>query len=214
MPLALLALLAAGAIWLVSYLLWPTWRAAPAIGPSRLPISVGGVLFNVPADAIRMKVQRRSGPQDRIDLTFVYPSLAAPGPAPHVSADTIESAPPAPDRIFLSIAERGDGLSPDERNATVYPRYLQGDARVEEGLSIRAFSDASPYRGEDLVAATDPAFTARCTRDAMTPGICLTERRLAGADLTFRFPRVWLSDWRGVAQAIDRLAIQIAGRSR
>src|SRR4051812_20725591 len=68
----------------VAYLLWPTWQAGASTGPKQLPITVGGVLFNVPSDAIRMRLQRRSGAQDRIDLAFAYPSLSPPDKQRHV----------------------------------------------------------------------------------------------------------------------------------
>jgi hypothetical protein len=32
----------------------------------------GGTLFNLPTSAIRMKIQRHSGPQERIDLDFLW----------------------------------------------------------------------------------------------------------------------------------------------
>jgi hypothetical protein len=35
--------------------------------------------------------------------------------------------------------------------------------------------------------------------------MCLHERRIGGADVTLRFPREWLSDWRAVADGLDRL---------
>src|SRR4051812_24831230 len=54
----------------VAYMLWPA-RAAIAPDAPSLPITVGGVSFNVPPAAIRFKVQRRPGAQPRIDLTFV-----------------------------------------------------------------------------------------------------------------------------------------------
>jgi hypothetical protein len=41
--------------------------------------------------------------------------------------------------------------------------------------------------------------------------MCLSERRVGGADLTFRFPRSWLSQWRDVAEALDRLSAQLRG---
>ena len=69
--------------------------------------------------------------------------------------------------------------------------------------------EGSPYGGEDLFSSNAPDISARCTRDAATPGMCLSERRLDGADLTFRFPRSWLSDWRGVATAMDRIVARI-----
>jgi len=41
--------------------------------------------------------------------------------------------------------------------------------------------------------------------------MCLSERRIDDADLTFRFPRSWLKQWRDLANAMDRLVIQLHG---
>jgi hypothetical protein len=116
------------------------------------------------------------------------------------------------DRIFLSIAAHHDALSPEQRTATIYPRYLDQAATTrEDGLTMRMFRTDTPYGNEDLYSGTSPALAARCTRDAATPGMCLSERRVDGADLTFRFPRSWLSQWRDVADAMDRLTVQLRG---
>ncbi|MBR1125624.1 hypothetical protein JQ628_29160 [Bradyrhizobium lablabi] len=212
-PIIIGATLAAGAIALVAYLLWPTWGTVNAGGPERLPVSVGGTVFNVPAAAIRRKIQRHSGPQERVDLGFIFPSLMPPEAPRHVSADTVEEQPQPIDRIFLSISAHRDSLAPDMRVRTIYPRYLeQASAQVEDGLTMRAFKDGSPYASEDMFFGTNPALIARCTRDAATPGMCLSERRIEGADLIFRFPRSWLSQWRDVAAAMERLTAQVYGR--
>ena len=180
--------------------------------PARLPVSVGGTLFNVPTPAIRRKIQRHSGPQERVDLSFTFPSLEAPEAPKHVSADTVEEKVQPIDRIFLSIAAHHDTLAPDIRVRTIYPRYLeQASTPGEDGLTMRAFRDGSPYGNEDLFVANAPSLIARCTRDAATPGMCLSERRVDGADLTFRFPRSWLAQWRDVANAMDRLTVQLHG---
>jgi hypothetical protein len=198
------------AIALVAYLLWPTWGTDSSSGPARLPVSIGGTLFNVPTAAVRMKIQRHTGPQERVDLSFLYPSLEAPEAPRHVSADTVDDKVQPIDRIFLSISAHHDSLAPDIRVRTIYPRYLeQAPTQVDDALSMRAFRDGSPYSGEDLFSA--PALNARCTRDDMTPGMCLSERRVDSADLTFRFPRSWLSQWRDVATAMDRLTVQLHG---
>nr|WP_249125599.1 hypothetical protein [Bradyrhizobium manausense] len=211
-PFAVGGVLAAGAIALVAYLLWPTWSTGGSDAPDRLPVSVGGTLFNLPHEAIRMKIQRHSGPQERIDLDFLYPSLEAPNGPTHVTADTVDTAMQPIDRIFLSIAAHHDALSPEQRTATIYPRYLEPSATTpSDGLTMRPFRSDTPYDGEDLYSAGSPALTARCTRDAATPGMCLSERRVDGADLTFRFPRNWLSQWRDVAEAMDRLTVQLRG---
>jgi hypothetical protein len=204
--------MAAGAIALVAYLLWPTWGPDASSGPARLPVSIGGTLFNVPTLAIRMKIQRHTGPQERVDLSFGYPSLEPPDAPKHVSADTVEEAVQPIDRIFLSISAHHDTLAPDTRVRTIYPRYLeQASTPGEDGLTARAFRDGTPYSKEDLFLASSPNLTARCTRDAATPGMCLSERRIDGADLTFRFPRSWLAQWREVASAMERLTVQLNG---
>ena len=211
-PIAMAGAVAAGAIALVAYLLWPTWGTDRASGPARLPVSVGGTLFNVPTAAVRMNIQRHTGPQERVDLAFTFPSLEPPEASRHVSADTVDEKVQPIDRIFLSIAAHHDSLAPDMRVRTIYPRYLEKASNpVDDGLTMQGFRDVSPYGNEDLFSAPSSGFNARCTRDATTPGMCLSERRIDGADLTFRFPRSWLAQWRNVATALDRLTAQLRG---
>lgn len=206
------ATVTATAVALVAYLLWPTWAARPASAPDRFPVSVGGTLFNVPTAAIRRKIQRHSGPQERVDLNFLFPSLEPPDLPKHVSADTVEEKVQAIDRIFVSISAHHDALAPDTRVRTIYPRYLApASTPVDDALTMRSFREGSPYANEDLFSATAPGLDARCSRDGLTPGMCLSERRVDGADLTFRFPRSWLSQWRDVANAMNRLTAQMQG---
>jgi hypothetical protein len=196
-PILLGCAVAAGAIALVAYLLWPTWGTDVSSAPARLPVSIGATLFNAPTEAIRMKIQRHSGPQERVDLAFSFPSLAPPEAPKHLSADTVDEAVQPIDRIFLSIAAHHDTLAPDMRVRNIYPRYLeQASTPGEDGLTMRAFREGTPYGGEDLFFANTPN---------------ITERRIDGADLTFRFPRSWLSQWRDVANAMDRLTAQMRG---
>jgi hypothetical protein len=212
LPVMLACAAAAGAITLVAYLLWPTWGSDAASIPERLPVSVGATIFNVPTAAIRMKIQRHSGPQERVDLSFAYPSLEASDAPRHVSADVVEEAIQPIDRIFLSIAAHNDTLAPEMRVRTIYPRYLeQASTPGQDGLVMRAFRDGTPYSREDLFFSDSPSLSARCTRDGSTSGMCLSERRIDGADLTFRFPRSWLARWREVAGAMDRLTAQLHG---
>src|SRR5262245_1804821 len=75
-----LALLLCGAAF-VAYVLWPRWPAPPiAADAPALPVTIGGTLFNVPPAALRLPVQRRAGAHERIDLAFLWPSLAPPDP--------------------------------------------------------------------------------------------------------------------------------------
>jgi hypothetical protein len=211
-PIMLAGMLTAGAIALVAYLLWPTWGAQASSNPASLPVSIGGTLFNVPTMAVRMKIQRHSGPQERVDLSFAFPSLEAPEAPKHVSVETVEEGVQPIDRIFLSISAHHDAMAPETRLQTIYPRYLEQTAVPgKDGVTMRAFRDGSPYSNEDLFLANGPGLDARCTRDTTTPGMCLSERRVEGADLTFRFPRSWLAQWRDVASAMDRLTTELHG---
>jgi len=212
-PLTLALCIAVAAVALVTYLLWPTWtapRAGDPGDPGELPVSVGATLFNVPTYALRRKVQKHSGRQERIDLDFAYPSLGPPPTPQRADVAGADAAVPAIDVLFLSIAVGDDTVSPDERLRTIYPRYLDAaaPARPDE-LSVTPFRDGTPYAGEDLAVAAAPALVARCTRDAATPGMCMSERRIGGADLTFRFPRKWLAHWQDVAETMERLVARL-----
>jgi hypothetical protein len=213
LPVLLAGAIAATALVIIAYLLWPTWEADGTKGPARLPVSIGSTLFNVPSASIRMKVQHHSGAQERIDLSFRYPSLEPPEAPKHLSAADVDDAAMQPiDRIFLSITAHHDSLAPDIRARTIFPRYLEQTSTVgEDGLTMRAFRETSPYGGEDLFSGGPPEVIARCSRETTTPGMCLSERRVEGADLTFRFPRSWLAHWREVADAMDRLTEQLRG---
>ena len=68
-----------------------------------VPITVAGVVFNVPPAAIRVPVQRRPGAQERIDLVFLWPSFDPPDPEAaekHAPADELQPI----DRLFVTIA--------------------------------------------------------------------------------------------------------------
>jgi hypothetical protein len=166
--------------------------------------------FNVPPAAIRFKMQRRAGPQARVDLVFLWPRLEPPTP---VTAVALADAPKVTERIFVTIAGSDNTLPPAERLKAIYPRYVvPGPAIDMGGLQVRAFRSGTPYQGEDLIydPATPARLLMRCTQSfAATPGTCLHERRLGSADVTVRFPRDWLSDWRATADGIDRLIAKL-----
>lgn len=211
------------ALGYVGYVLWPRWPG-PVVAPNApsLPIIVGGTAFNVPPAAIRRPVQRKPGTQERIDLVFVWPSLAPPASAaeagPQGASASIEAARPL-ERIFLAIAASDGGPSPLERMQTIYRRYLAPETlSAPNGLIMLAFRKDTPYQGEDMLYTPDmpERFILRCTRDGLgpTPGTCLHERRVGGADITVRFPRAWLADWPSVVDGIDRLISRLQSHTR
>jgi hypothetical protein len=214
LPLLLVAL-ALVALGYVAYVLWPRWpEVAAAPDAPALPIVVGGVTFNVPPKAVRIKVQHHPGPHERVDLAFLWPSLAPPERTGTREASAAVTA----DRIFVTIAETAGALPPTERLTVIYPRYAIGKpSTTTEGLAELNFRDGSPYQGEDLFY--DPIgpdrFLARCnrSRNPLTPASCLLEKFVGGASVTVRFPRDWLTDWRLVASGIERLIDQLRART-
>ena len=221
-PFLLLVLIVAAAVGCVSYLLWPTWPSdPPALDVPALPLTIGGVLFEVPPAAIRTKLQRHAGQHERIDLVFSWPQLSPPPdnrglrdnrPIDEENA-TAALAEAENDRLFVTIVSLAAVLPPLESLRTIYPRYVAAQAAAgPDGLAVLPFRSATPYDGEDLVyAANDPQqFLARCTRAAgAVPGTCISERAVDGAQISIRFPRDWLSDWRNVAASFDRLTAQL-----
>jgi hypothetical protein len=210
LPILMLAVVIAGAATYVSYVLWPRWPKTPVVANApALPIVVGNVTFNVPPAAIRVAMQRRPGAQERIDLAFLWPSLAPPGEEKPGHPDLEAEAKPI-DRIFVTIAAANESMPPVERLRTIYPRYVIKDpSPAPAGLVSLAFREGAPYQGEDLIYEFDKPerFFVRCTRSGpgRLPGTCLAEQRIGEAHVTLRLPREWLGDWRSVASGIDRL---------
>jgi hypothetical protein len=173
---------------------------------------------------MRRPVQRRPGAHDRVDLAYLWPSLEppdparkpmAPSPAPAIDGAPLSTHPQ--ERIFVTIASAGDTIAPIERVRTIYPRYLEKAAAAgPDGLAVLPFREGSPYQGEDLIY--DPQrpenFIVRCTRNGAgsPPGVCLSDRRIDGADLTMRFPRDWLAGWREFAIGIEQLIKSLTPR--
>jgi hypothetical protein len=184
----------------IVYLLAPRWPETPApIDAPPLPIVVAGVVFNVPPAAIRIPMQRRAGPQERIDLAYRWPELTPPDSHPAASMP----------RLFVTIESTQPTLSAAERLKTIYPRYSDGPSTSDPGgLTIAPFRDGTPYQGEDAIHSSAPdRFLVRCNRarGELVLAMCLYERPVGAAALTFRFPRDWLADWRAVEGGIDRL---------
>jgi hypothetical protein len=195
----------------IGYVLWPRWpQPQVSLDAAALPIVVAGTTFNIEPAAIREAIQRRPGTQERVDLSYLWPSLAPPDPSVKPSVGN----PVNPnERLFVTIASGETTLPLMERVQEIYPRYLVPEPVAgPDGLTLRGFRDGTPYQGEELVfeQAQPEHFLARCSRKGVTnSGICLLERRIGKADITFRFPRDWLNDWKTVAAGIDRLQARL-----
>jgi hypothetical protein len=195
----------------VAYVLWPRWpKSQLTLDAPALPIIISGTGFNIEPAAIRMSVQRRPGTQERVDLAYLWPSLTPPDPA---VKPTLGAPVDSNERLFVTIASDDGTLPLNERVQTIYPRYLVAEPTAgPPGLTLRGFRDGTPYQGEELVfeSAAPEHFLARCSRKGViNSGTCLLERRIGNADITMRFPRDWLSDWKSVVVGIDKLTARL-----
>ncbi|HZT28052.1 MAG TPA: hypothetical protein VFA57_20370 [Pseudolabrys sp.] len=214
-PLAAPLLAFAGAVIVaalyIAYVLWPRWPEAPvALNAPALPIVVSAVTFNIEPAAIREAIERKAGVQDRVDLSYLWPSLLPPDPA---ATPSVGSPINPNQRLFVTIAAGDSTLPLRQRVEEIYPRYLVAEpAAGPDGLTLRAFRAGTPYEGEELVfeQAQPEHFLARCSLKGVTnSGECLLERRIGNADVIFRFPRDWLKSWASVAAGIDKLIARL-----
>src|SRR5262249_11949175 len=214
LPLTVLAAVALMLLVSAGYLLWPRWPATVA-GPDApaLPITIAGVAFNVPPAAIRVRVQRRPGAHERVDLAFQWPSPAPADPNARPPAPAA-GAPPATafERIFVTIAAAGDTLEPAERVLNIYPRYTAAQTTAGPGgLTVLPFRDGTPYQGEDLVYdESAPGFLVRRARHARHVSLRAGDRRRQPGDpLPARVAR-GLARGRGQSRAAGRAAAAAA----
>jgi hypothetical protein len=210
-PLAVFAAVLVIACAYVTYILWPRWPDVPfAPDAPALPIVIGGVTFNIEPGAIREAVQRRPGTQERVDLSYLWPSLE---PADTANKPGSAAQAASSERVFLTIQGGGETLPFMERVQTIYPRYLVPEPVAgPPGITLRGFRNDTPYEGEELVFESQAPehFLARCSLSGpVNAGSCLLERRIGNADITVRFPRDWLKDWKNVVAGIDRLLARL-----
>jgi hypothetical protein len=210
-PLLLFAGAAVLAIAYVAYVLWPRWPDVPvSLDAPALPVTIAGVTFNIEPAAIRMPVQRRPGTQQRVDLSYLWPSLTPPDPA---NKPTVGAPVDPNQRLFVTIASGETSLPPMDMVQTIYPRYLVPSPTAgPDGLTLRGFRDGTPYQGEEMVFQSDAPehFLARCSlRGVTNSGTCSLQRRIGEADITLRFPRDWLGNWKTLAAGVDTLIARL-----
>jgi hypothetical protein len=221
-PFALTVLLVASATTFISYVLWPTWPSDPvAFDAPALPITIAGVLFEIPPAAIRETVQCHPGEHERVDLTFIWPSLTPPQAdntsdrkSPLRADNAIAAATELEaERLFVTIEGLNGVLPPLERLRTIYPRYVETQASTgPDGLATLPFRSGTPYDGSVERALVDAgarhgAILAGAAREKLFGTAGAVDQIFA--EIAMRFPRGWLIDWRDVAAGLDRLAGQL-----
>ena len=219
--LAIAAALLAAAATFVSYMLWPTWPNAPiAVDAPAIPITVAGVIFNVPPAAIRAKVLRQPGRprahRSRLSVAFADAAAADAWPTNKRLPPSDAAAPPAraqrpPVRHHRRL---GAMLSPAERLRSDLSALRRAQAIAgPDGLAILRLSC------RHAVSGRGPGLSRRQSRSSSSPAVpgrtgvapacaCTSVARMRAASrCAFR-----ANGWRigaTVAAGFDRLMAQL-----
>lgn len=180
--------------------------------PQPLRVNLGQTALVVPRDLVRFAGQRRDGQVERLELVLPWQAI---------DRSSTENAVPFVPRgqVYISLSPSEDTLDPAKRFAAIYQRFLdQSVLSAPQGLTGRRFLAESGYDGEELFydPVSPTAYFTRCAAPiADQPSICLRELRLGDKlDITYRFPRDALIQWRRLDQTIMALLGAIGAPER
>jgi hypothetical protein len=162
--------------------------------------SIGDAKFAVLSSFLR-PASRQDGPASSLEAALFFPEFTAAGDFGDVTARTNLDRRLA-ETVFVVIKERDPRLDPADRTARLYERFLDETTWTHPGgLIARAFTDDSPFRGDELyfTAPEGREFAARCRKPdpaARTPNTCLADMRSGDVDVEIRFSAALLSEWR------------------
>lgn len=177
--------------------------------PSPVDLIVAGEPMTIPANMIRFRSERRGGAVDRVDLLLHWPGLEG---FSEVLADDFKDNSPRAPLIFVTISARDTPLDADTRLTPVYSRFFEGPAIAgPAGLTGRALSDESGYRGEIIFYAPEGGapFVARCLAEETPeiPATCIRDVNIGqGLSMLYRFNKVFLGNWRTIDSGLATLA--------
>lgn len=194
---------------------------APAVltGQSDLvPVTMGSLSLEVPANYIQNPAARAGGEQDSLVLAALYPSWQGYSPQ-----DARAFQGNAPDSGVIRILLRHDANPMDAatRLARIYRPYLVAPEGVAALFDLRQYSFAanSGYEKNELFVggSGQHLLLLLCERPAAnlpSPNCQATDRPLSGGvSYSFRFKRAYLARWREVSGGVDALIARF-GKAR
>ncbi len=161
--------------------------------------SVGSAKFAVSSSFLR-PTSRQDGPTPALEAALLFPGFTAAGDFDDVTARTDLDRRLA-ETVYLVIRQPDPRLDPADRTARLYERFLEENSWSHPGgLIARAFTDDSPFRGDELyfTAPEGREFAARCRRPdpaAATPNTCQAGMRVGAVDVEIRFSAALLGEW-------------------
>lgn len=193
-------------------------HTSPTSRTSSVRLTVGGLVLRVPENYLIYPSERKDGARNQVALFAALPDFRG-----YTEQDSAIFSGNGANSPIIHILIRQDAFDLTE-TARLNRIYLGNviDARGEPGpfgLIKYSFRDDSGYRGEDLFVgrAEDGVVVMRCTRrTASVPSPnCLRELPLMeGVELSYRFKRARLGNWREIARGVKRLAVSFAASAK
>lgn len=205
------AVVAACGLLLAWYLLPIPDGSVPTEGSRVVQLNVHGMRLGIPANYIATAGARAGGVRDNVALMALYPSFQ--GYSQGNASQFAGNAPDSP--VIRMVLRAGAGtLDAPERLARIYRPYLVGPAEENSalGLTRYTFADGSGYEGSELFSGHDARGLELFLCEKELPQIpspnCLAlDRPLEGekgarANLSWRFKRAYLPQWRAVTTGV------------
>jgi hypothetical protein len=197
--------------------LWFVTKQSPAL-PAVVTYHIGNATLAVPRSWLRLPAPS-AGRIDRLELALAWPDQPS-----QTELRTNSQAPHAPDDLILvSVSNQDESLSPADRIAKLYMRFLDPKpAAGPAGLVSYTFQTGTRYAGEQLYvtpaglgAGQEIPFYAVCPppshperRQPADP--CMTSMRIGPFDIDVRFAQAHLEDWPRLTDGVARIVSTMA----
>ncbi len=214
-PIGVFALTAAlSVIVLVFYLAPPPTtlieeRPSPTTRTDPIAISINRVAFAIPANYMPYKSERRGGPRKDVELIAIYPEFRgySDWDGRVFTSDAADS--PA---VYIVIREAPLDFTEAERLKRIYLNFVTDRRGIPSPFELTeyTFRNDSGYHGQDLFVGgnADNPIILRCdrlSREVRSP-TCFRDMRLThGVAVSYRFKRIYIADWREIADGVDHL---------
>ena len=204
---------AVAALLAVALVLWRAdlGRETTETSPEPIAVTIAGRTLQIPKNAIRFPAQRRTGPQERLDLALLPPTWTGRTAA---DAERFDAPAEGSDVVWVTIRPAGETQDSAERLATVHARLFVDEplaAAPDLGLVGRRLAPKAGYTGEEVwfePGAVRP-FAVRCyplAPDA-PPATCIGDVKIGPLLVEKRFSRAALGRWREIRDGLaGRLA--------
>jgi hypothetical protein len=211
-PGALLLALLLLAGLLLGWYLRPGPRDTPTEQSGLVWLTLHGISFAIPANAIEDAKSRSGGERSAVAIAVLFPSWR--GYSADRAALFRANAPDSP-LVRLSLHGGLDELDPRNRLERLYRPQIATSEPGSFGLTRHVFGPQSTWRDQDLYSgeAGGKLFLFLCERSSEqfpSPNCASGDRVLApGLNYSYRFKRAYLGRWQELASGVDRLIAKL-----